>query len=378
LNSGYAKKSRNKKIISKKPLIITQKPGVISESHRGVSSYNSSSVSGAVNFHPIKIVINSIKLNSGANHTSDRNIVIDISASKNATEMRMSESESYSPADITTTNWEPFRRYAPFTLSPGNGVKNVFVQLRTPGINGSNVLSKGKGASIEFSNPYLEAFSINNGEETTSQRQVTLNPKMTGNAREYRVALSRSGLTSSTWQRVNSNMNYTLPARKGNYRLFFQARGDGAATESRVLSDTIRSLNMIEYEISGADAYNFAILQGFRFSAQSRQGNSSCSFKPRLNSWLEMWTKGTVKVDPAKCQFNLFQSRRLNSPWSFSRFEWTLTDNAAVANQPNENAAFAGVRLNTQKGFGISSRSALDTIVIRGPEGSDWRDAFQR
>ena len=130
MNSGYAKKSRNKKIISKKPLIITQKPGVISESHRGVSSYNSSSVSGAVNFHPIKIVINSIKLNSGANHTSDRNIVIDISASKNATEMRMSESESYSPADITTTNWEPFRRYAPFTLSPGNGVKNVFVQLQ--------------------------------------------------------------------------------------------------------------------------------------------------------------------------------------------------------------------------------------------------------
>jgi hypothetical protein len=294
-------------------------------------------------------------------------------------------------ADFAGLDWQQYSTHPSFTLSAGNGTKTVYMRVRAHLPNGQSVISATVSDTIILQNPRLLSFSINNGAVNTISPTVNLAFTYEGQAGSFQVS-ENSGFTGATWRQISGSRALSLSAGSGVKTLYLRV-GNGSPDHhdtSNALSDGITVLGTKKYTVDAWTARSAAILKGYTFSA--KDDNATCTMFEQPNATLRMNTRHAlgvtgplgggvgVGVGNATCEFTLFGGKRLAEFWkaeSVEHFglETTVTNNINTNNDSRD----LEIRFKTTAGPGLQTGIWYDVykIVLIGPEGQSWNDAFE-
>ncbi len=137
------------------------------------------------------------------------------------------------------------------------------------------------------------------------------------------------------------------------------------------------------YSVGGEEAISTAYLNGFTFLAEPKRnllvpvagwcewqgGNFIAHFGPKVLS-----IYGVIELH---CRVTLFGGRELADGWSFGRFEWDArSDVSPYTFRRNRDGPGYNLRFSRAK-LGRSATMRLEFLLLRGPAGRDWHDAFE-
>lgn len=122
-------------------------------------------MSDSVSFTVTKLLPATVKIESGSGYVDTTSVTLDVS-SEGATQCR------YSNDNTDWTGWSSYVAQKSWSLTPGDGTKVVYVQCR----DGSGTLSVIASDSVvlDTSPPPYISVTINNGDQVTNSRDVTL------------------------------------------------------------------------------------------------------------------------------------------------------------------------------------------------------------
>jgi hypothetical protein len=171
----------------------------------------------------------SFALNAGSSATATRTVTLDHTASGAPVEYQASESVTFAGAP-----WLPYTPAPVFTLSGGNAVKRVYLQLRNAA--GASTV---RNDTITLREPWptLSRFVINTGASSTASRSVTLDNTASADAVQYRASES-STFAGAAWLPYAAAPSFTLSAGSAVKRVYFQVRS-ATDVQSLVRYDTI-------------------------------------------------------------------------------------------------------------------------------------------
>ncbi|MCH6258393.1 beta-propeller fold lactonase family protein [Puniceicoccaceae bacterium K14] len=185
--------------------------------------------------------LDSFAINDGVFVTSSREVTLSHGFSGvNPTEYRASEF-----IDFLDAAWLTYETAPLFSLSEGDGVKQVYFQLRNE--NGtssvlSDIISYAEEVLAEDV-PSLDSFTIADGASETEDLLVSLSHVYSGfEPTEYRVSES-SDFFGTDWQAYASSIGFTLSTGEGEKTIYLQLRNDNGTSE--ILGD---SINYIEVD----------------------------------------------------------------------------------------------------------------------------------
>ncbi len=270
---------------------------------------------------------------------------------------------------------------------------------------------------------------INDGAYQTADRDVRLSANFTASPSfdrlflEYRVvegplvyddASKLQLLSTAPWTgfistdihygRQDFSIPFQLGASAGDKVVYFQLRAvDLSHTSPRtaflspVYLDTIvltaASTSNVVHQVAAADAFGVAKAAGFTFDIQVlTQDSTLCALQSVGTRLVFSVRHGLPRgpgqlVFPGRCVFSLFGGRELTPGWSFgqptpiSAFQCPA-GSAEHLNVPDE--AVPPYRVNVFADFNetlpgqncSAHRWAMETILLIGPAGADWRIAF--
>ncbi len=176
-------------------------------------------------------VVTTFQINNGASTTSGVAVTLNNTCTGSPSEYMASESPSFSGA-----SWQLYSTAPAFTLTGGDGVKQVYFKARNSAGESSAV-----SASITLQTsgvtPVLSSFAINSGAAATTSRTVTLNNTCTGAPTEYMASESAS-FTGAAWAPYSNSPGFTLSTGNGTKTVYFKVRN--VTGTSATLSDTIQ------------------------------------------------------------------------------------------------------------------------------------------
>jgi hypothetical protein len=327
--------------------------------------------------------VSNMRINNGAQYTSDRTVVLDHNVQGTPTFYRAAES-----SNLNNLPWLPYVSSPTYTLSAGNGAKTVYMQLRNgsanqpQGINDSGV-SGTKNDTITLMNPRVISLTINNGQSSTNSYSVTLNNTVEGAASHYRAS-QNPNFAGASWQPYTNVPSFTLTGAQGQKNIYFQVRAGNDL--SNVISDSINISFNTEYRIPGALAYDYARAHGFNFAAKGDPPSklASCFFS-KNNDVLFMYTQHVASVPAvgagplgASCLFELFTGKTLNEGWRISGADIYSSSNYSWNKSISSNTNDASFKIHVDKSAGamFSADTRLFELVLIGPKNANWEDAF--
>ena len=194
---------------------------------QGVQTYEFPGISGDLGAAPPRVV--DFSVNAGAAITTNRVVTLEHRVAGTAAEYRAGES-----SDLSGAAWLAYGHAPSYTLSDGNGSKQVYFQVR----NAEGLESQVKMDSILLEEPIptVTSFVINGGATKTTSRTVTLESSTSNGATEYRASES-STFAGAAWQPYTAAATFELSAGNVTKRVYFQTRN--VAGESALRSDTI-------------------------------------------------------------------------------------------------------------------------------------------
>jgi hypothetical protein len=147
-----------------------------------------------------------------------------------ATHMRFSDDSSI------WSEWESFSASATktYTLSGGDGLKTVYVQVKDAAGNESNLFSS--TITLDTTPPSGEA-AINGGAKVTSEATVNIN-LTDGDTEAAQMRFSSDNIIWTEWEAYKMTKAYTLPGRDGPKTVYVQFK-DEAGNESTLFISTI-------------------------------------------------------------------------------------------------------------------------------------------
>ncbi len=235
--------------------------------------------------------------NPGDEFTNSREVALNVVVANNAAEMRVSESP-----DFADTEWMGFSLQAPFTLSEGDGLKTVYLQIKNDRGELSDVSSD--SIILDTTPATVDLVSVNGGVPYTNQNQVTVS--VSARDRHSGVADMRVGFAASAddlpW--VDYNLEYVLPVdtqaqgtqsgwvqfRDGAGNLtdaraisiLYDSQGPAVATPAIVIDDgasvTSNSAVRLDFNVEDADEMQVSNLGGMEDAAWE-------TFRHSVNAW---------------------------------------------------------------------------------------------
>ena len=197
----------------------------------------------------------SFSLNAGASSTTNRLVTLNNFVSGNAVEYRAGES-----SDLTGVSWLPYASAPSFSLTGGNGTKQVFFQVRNAELLESTVASD--TITLNEPVPTITLLAINNGANNTTIRTVTLNNTATNNPTEYRASES-STFVGAVWQPYSTAPSFDLSAGSATKRVYLEVRnsagGSTAHSDTIVLTEPSPTLSNFAINAGAASTTNRSV-----------------------------------------------------------------------------------------------------------------------
>ncbi len=169
------------------------------------------------------------RINDGASDTESRDVVLNLSCSGSPTHMMASEDGSFSGAI-----WQPYFDASPFTLSAVEGLKTVYVKVKT-----ENADSDPASDSIEYAvprPPEVLSILINDGDDETNDPIVLVRTQCSGKPTECQLSEDPS-FAGASWRTYIPAMTFTLSP--GNEEKMVYFRGRNPMGETAIVSDSI-------------------------------------------------------------------------------------------------------------------------------------------
>lgn len=123
-----------------------------------------------------------------------------------------------------------------WTLSADEGLKSVYVMFKD--IAGNETTQVYDQIYLDLTGPKITNFSINNGDDYTNKRNVTLTISSTDNYSEVSHYLISNDNTTWTKVAYSSPISWTLPANPGNKTVYVKAV-DALGNVGAITTDTI-------------------------------------------------------------------------------------------------------------------------------------------
>ena len=176
----------------------------------------------------------SFSINNDDSSTSSRNVTLNNSCSGSPTHYMASESSSLSGG-----SWSNYSIAPPFTLSPGNGTKAVFFKVKNSA--GESTRKYDTITLNEITPLTVNSLSINNGDSSTSSRNVILNNSCSGSPTHY-IASESSSFSGASWLAYSNAPSFTLSSGDGEKTVYFKIKNSAGESTSEnctiTLSDT--------------------------------------------------------------------------------------------------------------------------------------------
>ena len=160
--------------------------------------------------------ITRFKINNGAEITKDLTVRLNNTATRNPTEYMASEDPEFAGVE-----WGQYSHTPTFTLSEGNGIKEVFFKVRNN--DGEAVPASDKIMLDRDETPNVVWFLINNGAKITNSRTVTLNNQTTGYPTHYKIS-EDPNFKGSDWKNYSIEPRFRLSKSKGLKTLYFKVK----------------------------------------------------------------------------------------------------------------------------------------------------------
>ncbi|MEJ5312349.1 MAG: Ig-like domain-containing protein [Anaerolineae bacterium] len=174
-----------------------------------------------------------INLSGGAEYINTPQVTVNLSAAdtNGITQMRLSND------GVTYSAWMAYATTTSWTLTTGDGLKTVYVEFRDPAGNRSTAYND--TITLDTASP-TGSISINNGDEHTTSRTVTLNLTANDNAAGVNEMLisNVSNFSDASWQAYVNSLTWNLTTGAGTKTVYIKFR-DRAGNESAVYSDAI-------------------------------------------------------------------------------------------------------------------------------------------
>lgn len=239
--------------------------------------------------------------------------------------------------------------------------------------------------------PRIERFEINGGADITDNLELTLNTVVSGKPDGIRAS-ERQDLAGSKWKSYTPAFTYFV-AEEGPARRTVYVQVRRGKQVSRAAADTITlEPPGQDYELPLENAVAFARGHGWRFTASGLNPLSICSVGLRHNAIALVARQGETGVN-GSCRFEVFAGKTLARGWRFKsqtrevashswcKLEYTtlpLKRRAALAWDITIHDRDTGTtRKTTSAGPPPGCSYTIIRIVLRGPPGAPWRDAFR-
>ncbi len=172
--------------------------------------------------------MSSFSINSGAESTTSTSVTLNNSVTgSTATHYMASET-----ADFAGAAWLAWSGAPSFTLSSAPGAKTVYFKVK----DASGVESETASDGIELTAAAL--FAINNGDPSTTSRDVSLNCALPGIAPSHFMASESSTFKKAKWKVYAQGPSFRLSKQFGDKTIYFKVK-DSSGKESEVFSDSI-------------------------------------------------------------------------------------------------------------------------------------------
>lgn len=242
--------------------------------------------------------------------------------------------------------------------------------------------------------PRLVSFQINNGAAVATSYSVTLNNKVEGDVTQYRASTKADfSDAEGSWKPYSAAPTFVIPAGFTHYNIYMQVRYYERPLNLRPIehlsnriSDSIDiSLPPQDYTVPAGTARAFAITHGWSFQCQvSNAMTERCYLEVPFGGDLILQALGQPRdMFGAKANFLLFSGRQLNPGWSFKSLYFTKVNctannkNHTVREWPRIGSASIRIQIDMWTNAGDTCELLLGDMVLAGPGGKTWEDAFK-
>ena len=243
--------------------------------------------------------------------------------------------------------------------------------------------------------PRLVSFQIDNGAPYTPRLRVILNNNVQGDVNQYRASQKPDfSDPEGAWKPYSKAPTFDIPSGLAHVDIFFQVRyaersltGIPREYLSSRMSDGIDvRLGPQEYTVPAGTARAFAMNHGwtFRCTIGASLFDTERCYIENAGGPLILQTLGHPRDRfGAKADFLLFASRELNSGWTFKSLYFSKVScsannkNNTVEQFPSAGSRNITIRIHMWTNAGDTCEITLGDMVLMGPPGMTWEDAFK-
>jgi len=178
--------------------------------------------------------LGSISINNNEASTTSKNVLITF---QNVTGLGQKE-VAVSESELSLSTWTPHNINGAFqfTLSTGNGLKNVYAKVKN--IAGESAVSSDAINLNEPTSVVLSAFSLNGGVSPTSNQNVSISFTASGSPDKYMISESAT-FVGASWLTISGSNTFTLSRGNGLKTVYFKVKRSSDNVESSPMQTTI-------------------------------------------------------------------------------------------------------------------------------------------
>lgn len=336
------------------------------------------------------------QINRGQESTISRTVTLNFT-SERASQYRASERQDFAGAQ-----WKYMTTPPTYTLSPGDGRKTVYLQVKGAMDRVSVVVSD--SISLQMT-PRVTSFSVDRwyskvaGGDTYQgckydEKGINVTTKTTVSTRptEFRIGVNPS-FSNDPWKPWHPNApltdrNYTIciPRGTGTRTLYQQVKNSSGTSRVASAAFQIPQRKNFSADLLGRNM-DFFKLQGFKFGLKPLDATSRCEY------WEDDFHKGLgygkyiTVVIPAgitgsRCDVTHFDGRSMKEGWKFKAYDASDKCDPPGRNYSvNERPTVGGRQIRFRVHLWAESTKkcswSLKRLNLEGPGDAHWKEAFE-
>ncbi|MDB5056268.1 MAG: hypothetical protein JWM44_4318 [Bacilli bacterium] len=210
---------------------------------RDAAGNESAIVSDTIILDTIAPMETSAKINSDAGYTNSMDVSLTLAA-KDASPLEIMVSED---ALFANAQWEAYQAVRAFTLSNGDGTKQVYVKFRDAAGNISESVSD--SIILDTAAPSSVGIVINDAAAYTNTHTVNLALAATDAHAIQMLISEKASFADAEWTAFQSNLEFTLSAEDGTKTVYAKFK-DAAGNISNIVNDSINLDTIAPTQIS--------------------------------------------------------------------------------------------------------------------------------
>ena len=242
--------------------------------------------------------ITDFKINNNDAATKTKDVVLTISATDNTASQDLLKMRFKNEADASFTQWEDYKATKDFSLSDGDGLKTVTVEIKDQAGNSS---AADESITLDKTSPQA-GLAINNDDATADTKDVVLTISATDNTASQDLLKMRfkneADASFTQWEDYKATKDFSLSDGDGLKTVTVEVKdqaGNTSLADDSITLDTITSDKtppQADLEINNDDATTDSRDVTLNLSASddiSDQSALSIRYKDEVSDWSE-WT----------------------------------------------------------------------------------------